>query len=73
MRQNMAATAVEPAAAADLGFVAAESESAGLPARIRVAAAELKGRGGSGGRQASGSNWDQEVGGRREAHAGTRG
>jgi len=57
MRQNMAA--------ADLGFGGAgERESEGGSARIRAAAAELPGRGGrvGSGEQASGSNWDREMG-----------
>jgi hypothetical protein len=47
---------------------AGERETAGGPARIRAAAAELGGRGGrlGSGEQASGSNWDREVGGGRE-------
>jgi len=57
---------------------AGERESAGGPARIRAAAAELGGRGGRGGSggQASGSNWDREVGegrkGGARAHAHER-
>jgi hypothetical protein len=56
---------------------AGERETAGGPARIRAAAAELGGRGGrrGSGEQASGSNWDREVGGGREGgrtHAHTR-
>jgi hypothetical protein len=65
MRQNMAAAAVGRAAAADLGFGGAgERESEGGSARIRAAAAELPDRGGrvGSGEQASGSNWDREMG-----------
>lgn len=76
MRQNMAA------AAADLGFGGAgERESEGGSARIRAAAAELRGRGGrvGSGEQASGSNrdeiarWGKEGGARSLARTRTRG
>jgi hypothetical protein len=72
MRQNMAATAVEePAAAAtDLGFAAAGGQIRGTPRANLGGGDRIRwpGRAGRIGRQASGSNWDREVGGGTRTH-----